>query len=147
MPVLRNTKQGVNESVLEFYQNIAKRNDAIGAEYGKSMLSFVEMVNATFPKTTIWGLTSRSSLVLQREDRWDSQRYIIITPRGSEYEIEYLMTENKKPWNLATVSGTATTLIEARKYLLIAMRECGAWADNGELLQILNTEHFIQLPY
>lgn len=32
------------------------------------------------------------------------------------------MTENKKPWNLATVSGTATTLTEARKYLLIAMR-------------------------
>ena len=56
------------------------------------------------------------------------------------------MTENKKPWNLATVSGTATTLTEARKYLLIAMRECGVWADNDELRQILNTT-FYSLPY
>jgi len=47
------------------------------------------------------------------------------------------MPENKRPWPYAYVQGVAMSLEEAKKYLLIAIKESGAWENNIELLDSL----------
>jgi hypothetical protein len=54
-----------------------------------------------------------------------------------EIYFEYLMPAEKAPWPGATVRGTAGSLAEAKKYLLIAMKESGGWPNNRELEQQL----------
>lgn len=98
------------------------------------MLAFIEMINQTFCETQIWGLTSLYRLALQTKDQWDSECFVIVNCIGNnEYYFEYLMTADKKPWDNATVNGVTQNLKEAKKYLLIAMKESGGWADNTEL--------------
>ena len=80
------------------------------------------------------GLTSLNRLVLQSKDQWDTERFVIVSSIGSnEYYFEYLMTDHKKPWENATVNGVTQNLEDARRYLLIAMKESEGWADNLEL--------------
>ena len=47
------------------------------------------------------------------------------------------MPDDKKPWDNATVTGVTTTLEDAKKYLLISMKESGGWQDNNELEKLL----------
>ena len=43
------------------------------------------------------------------------------------------MPKDKQPWEDATVKGVTTSLDEFMNYLIIAMTESGAWAENKEL--------------
>ena len=98
------------------------------------MLAFIEMIDKTFLETQIWGLTSLYRLVLQAKDQWDTEWFVIVNCIGNnEYYFEYLMTADKRPWDNATVKGVTQNLTEAKKYLLIAMKESGGWTDNVEL--------------
>ena len=69
------------------------------------------------------GLTSHHRLVPQTKGKMGRRVVVIVSGIGSnEYYFEYLMTDDKKPWNKATVKGVTTTLDDAKTYLLISMR-------------------------
>ena len=135
MPIIRNTKQSIDKDLYGFYAELTDdANEVVTKAIGKNMLALIEMINQTFVETKIWGLTSLYRLVLQTKDQWDSERFVTIYCIGNnEYYFEYLMTDSKKPWDYATVKGVTQNLTEAKKYLLISMKESGGWANNVEL--------------
>ena len=102
------------------------------------MLKIIELINQTFQETQLWGLTSHAHLVIQAQDNWESGWYVTIRNNGTEqYQIEYKMPENEQPWEYATVNGQANSLLEIRKYLLIAMERSQGWKNNAELKELL----------
>ena len=108
------------------------------------MLSFIKMFNELFGEPTIWCLTSMGRLVLLNQDEWKSDWFVIIHGFSeNEFSFEYLMPKAQSPWNHATVKGEADSLEEAKKYLLISMKESGGWDDNEAVKSIikLNLEH------
>lgn len=135
MPIIRNTKQSKDKDLHSFYTELTNDgNDVVTKTIGNNMLAFIEMLNQTFVETQIWGLTSLYRLVLQTKDQWDSKWFVIVNCIGNhEYYFEYLMPDDKRPWENATVKGVAQNLADAKKYLLIAMKESGGWVDNTEL--------------
>jgi hypothetical protein len=56
---------------------------------------------------------------------------------GNEYKLEYLLPEYKRPWEGARVVGGATSPIEARRKLIIAMHECEGWLGSQELMELV----------
>jgi hypothetical protein len=145
MPIKRNTNQE-KLTLKEFYGELVSRGEKFekisdfNVNVGKDMIRLLEMINETFKETQLWGLTSLIRLIIQKENDWASDWYVIISGGGAgNYRIEYLVPENKRPWKNARVQGEAKNLEEAKKYLIIAMNECEGWKDNKEL-QILTRE-------
>ncbi|MBV4360655.1 hypothetical protein [Pinibacter aurantiacus] len=134
MPILANSKQSVHKDLIAFYSELTDSDNAVTRTIGLRMLELIEMINQIFPATQICGLTSLYRLVLQAKDQWDSEWFVIVSCAGNnEYYFEYLMTDDKKPWQNARVTGGAINLAEAKKYLLIAMKESNGWKDCSEL--------------
>lgn len=137
MPIKRNSHQN-NITLEEFYLDLSATSANAYIDVGKEMLLFIEMINQTFKETLLWGLTSHARLVIQNVDYWNADWLITVSNIGTkEYYFEYLVPENQQPWPNATVRGEARTLADAKKYLLIAMRECGGWIENVELKRLL----------
>ncbi|WP_316846283.1 hypothetical protein [Pedobacter psychrodurus] len=134
MPIIRISDQK-KKTLEEFYQELTNEKATITEKLiGKTMLSFLSMVNTTFFDTTIYGCTSHYSLCIQAEDHWESGWDIVIQTYGDQkFQFEYKMPEAISPWRYATVKGQANTIEEARNFLIIAMTESGGWADNKEL--------------
>lgn len=100
------------------------------------MLAFIRMVNNTFVETTLYGLTSLYSLVIQETDNWQDKWYIKVSSSGDTFFFEYEMPGEQSPWKGATVRGEAKSVEEARDFLIIAMTNCEGWADNRELKKL-----------
>ena len=139
MPIRRKSEQNEKVSLQSFYLELTEdANNVASVSIGNDMLAFIDMVNQTFKDTEIWALTSLYRLVLQKDDRWGSEWYIIVNSLGdNQYHFEYLLPADKRPWSKARVTGDVTSLEEAKKYLLIAMKECGGWTGNSELQKLL----------
>jgi len=134
MPITRCSLQKQQSLEAVYSALINDAHSAIWAEIGYTMLAFLEMINTTFTETQLWGLTSHDRLVLLTNDDAYSTWWVIISCLGQkEIYFEYLVPAEKAPWPGATIRGTASSLEEAKKYLLIAMRECGGWPNNAEL--------------
>jgi len=101
------------------------------------MLDLLELINHTFTDTQLWGLASLYRLVIQAENDWKSPWYIIVSGVGNEYYLEYLMPDDKSPWQGARVVGGAISIVEARRKLIIAMHECEGWSGNEELADLV----------
>jgi len=138
MPIFTNSKQKKDRTLEEFYIDLKNSSDKVTSEIGSNMLQFIEMINSIFKQTEIWGLTSHYHLVLQAEDKWDSEWYIKVGSLGNEYYFEYLLPDDKKPWDYAAVKGVAQSLEEAKKYLLISMKNCSGWLNNNEINDLLS---------
>jgi hypothetical protein len=139
VPLKRNTKQSAHGTLEVHYKLLpeGKTNSAF-QRISKNMLAFIEMVNQAFTETTIWAITADEAIILQNEDNHHAEAYIMIHNTGDNfYYFEYLMQAEKSPWPNATVKGAAKDLEEAKKYLLIAMNECGGWQNNNELEKLL----------
>ncbi len=110
---------------------------------GKDMLALISVINELFPKTNLFGMTSHYRLVVLENDdafAW----FIIISAVAGQFHFSYLLPQEKAPWQNAYVTGTANSLKEVKRFLLIAMRECKGWESNLELKQRLH-EHNLQL--
>ena len=134
MPIIRITDQK-KETLEEFYKELTNEKATIVENgIGKTMLSFLSMVNNTFLNTTIYGFTSHYSLCIKSEDHWESDFYVVIQGYGDQkFQLEYKMPETKSPWKYAMVKGQANTIEEAKDFLIIAMAESGGWTNNKEL--------------
>ena len=130
MPITRCSDQP-SKTLAEFYSSIG-----LEASSEAVMLSVLDMIDSTFKRTEIYGLTSHTTLILLREDSSWSPWYVKVYGSEGEYYIEYLLPPSKRPWSHAYVSGTAKSLPEFRDMLLIAMRESEGWLDCEELISL-----------
>jgi hypothetical protein len=133
MPINRSSQQ-TRMTLEEFYSQ-----NEVGKDYsliGEQMLAFLKVINETFTETKLWGLTSHYRLVIQKEDKPDADWLIIVSTLAGQFYFEYLIPKTKAPWENAFVTGTAKSLEEAKKFLLIAMIECEGWKDNSELKRL-----------
>ena len=137
MPIRRCSDQP-SKTLVEFYSELTKNpNTVLDISIGNSMLEFIDLINQIFNETEIWGLTSLNHLKLLAKDSWKSDWLISVTSIGNyEYYFEYLIPEEQRPWEYATVKGTAKSLDEAKKYLLISMSNCKGWTTSEELLRL-----------
>lgn len=137
MPIIRSSDQK-SKTLEEFYKELtSNKATVVENEIGKVMLSFISMINDTFIDTTLYGLTSHYSLVIQRTDNQEGGWYVTVYSIGDKkFQFEYKMTETKSPWNYAVVKGQANTIEEAKDLLIIAMTESEGWTDNKELKKI-----------
>lgn len=73
------------------------------------------LINSMFPNTDIWALTSIGRLVLMNEDDWRSNWYVIIANIGTkEFYFEYLIPNEKSPWQNAYIKGVANSLMRLK---------------------------------
>jgi hypothetical protein len=137
MPIIRSSDQK-SKTLEEFYKELTSENaTVVENKIGKAMLEFISMVNETFKNSTLFGLTSHYSLVIQATDKWDDDRFVTVySIGGNKFQFEYKMTETKSPWKYALVKGQANTIDEARSYLIIAMTESEGWKGNIELSKL-----------
>jgi hypothetical protein len=139
MPIIRSSDQK-NKTLEEFYKELTSENaTVVENEIGKAMLEFISMVNETLKNSTLFGLTSHYSLVIQATDNWEDGWFVTVYSFGdNKFQLEYNMSENKSPWNYAIVKGQANTVSEAKDFLIIAMTESEGWRDNKELRKLYN---------
>lgn len=100
MSLLGNSKQNKTKTLEEFYFELTKdKNNPVWEKIGRNMLMFIDLINQTFSETKICRLTSHSRLVLQTQDNWDTDWYVIVNCIGSdEYYFEYILPKEKCPW-------------------------------------------------
>ncbi|SHK86005.1 hypothetical protein [Chryseobacterium polytrichastri] len=139
MPIIRSSDQK-NKRLEEFYKELTSDNATmVENEIGKVMFDFISMVNETFIKTTLYGLTSHYSLLIQATDSWEDGWFVRVYSIGDKkFQFEYKMSKNQSPWNYAVVKGQANTIYEAKDFLIIAMTESEGWSDNKELRKLYN---------
>lgn len=137
MPIIRYSGQK-SMTLEEFYRELMNsESTGIENETGKSMLEFISMVNQTFTKTTLYGVTSHYSLVIQATDNWEDDWLMTVNSIGDKrFQFEYQMPEEQSPWNYAVVKGEANTMDEAKDFLIIAMTESKGWVNNKELKKL-----------
>ncbi|NNV57989.1 hypothetical protein [Limnovirga soli] len=98
------------------------------------LIDLTRLINSMFPDTVIWALTSIERLVLMNEDDYRSNWYVIIANGSStEFYFEYLIPEEKSPWENAYIKGVAKSLDEAKVYLIKSMHGCNGWSESEEL--------------
>ena len=132
MPLIRCSEQK-RQTLEEFYTEFIPDNVQRFADGGTSMLKILELINATFTQTVIYGLTSHATLLLLAENNSLCQWYVALNGLENEYFIKYSMTIEKQPWADAKVTGVTTSLDELKRYLIIAMHESGGWSNSSEL--------------
>lgn len=133
MPVQRCPEQ-TGLTIEEFYSE-----KEMGLRYactGKPMLQFIAMINALFPETLLFGMTSHFRLRIQKEDLPGLDWFVIVSAVASDFYFEYLMPEQKAPWKNAYYAEQPPHWTKQKKYLLTAMNECGAWRHHAELHQL-----------
>lgn len=136
MPIKRCSDQQ-SKTLEEFYIFLSQQNTYY-VDVAKQMLAFIDLINMLFKDTLIWGLTSHERLCLLNKDDSSADMLVIINSTGTnDYYFEYLLPADKQPWENAYVRGQASSIEEARKYLLIAMDDSCGWTDNSELNQLV----------
>jgi len=130
MPIKR-CKDQSRISLIEFYEEL-KSNPAT-KNTGEEMQKIVRWLNEYFVEKEIYGLTSHSRLILLSEDKSSSPSYVIISADPIKYYIEYLMPYEVSPWERAYVSGWTDNLEDAKKYIIIGMKNSKGWRDSNEL--------------
>lgn len=137
MPIIRYSGQK-SMTLEEFYRELMNVDSTfIENEIGKAMLEFISMVNLTFTKTILYGVTSHYSLVIQATDNWEDDWSVTVNSIGDKrFQFEYQMPEEQSPWNYAVIKGEANTMDEAKDFLIIAMTESKGWVNNKELKKL-----------
>src|SRR5688572_23292894 len=121
----------------QFYQDSVD-NDHVLPDKGKSMLSMLAWINHTFEKTHLYGFTSLGTLQIKNIDDIITDWFVSIVSLGfNDYYIEYKIPAGKSELNGAVVRSHATSEEQAKRFLLIAMRESNGWVDNLELKEAL----------
>lgn len=130
MPLRRCSDQG-NIGLHEFYEE-AKTYPASKA-MAIEMQKIVAWLDHTFPETKLFGLTSHYNLLLLSEDISYANKYVKITADPIRYYIDYLMPQEIAPWKGAWVTGWTDNLEDAKKYILIGMKNSKGWEESEEL--------------
>jgi hypothetical protein len=138
MPLKRISDQN-GGTIQDFYFDVIEKQKASSwNDSGKAMLNLIKRLDELFMDDTIWCLTSLYRLVLLTDDNWKSPWYVIISALESkEIYVEYRMPDDLKPWDDATVKGTANSLDRAVEYVLIAMHRSAGWHGMDSLERLI----------
>ncbi|GAB3514112.1 hypothetical protein [Emticicia fontis] len=97
------------------------------------------MINNTFLKTTLYGLTSFNTLNILKTDDWKSEWFISVHGVGNDkFEFEYFIPETQRHWKNSTIKAYADSIEEAKELLLIAMHQSESWDDIKEVRKLYN---------
>ncbi len=118
MSLKRNTSQ--KKTLNEYYTEI---KNSVSKSVGELMLIWIDRINSEFEDIEIWGLTSHCSLILQNENNYNSEKYIILNIIANEYQIEYLIPKNFAPFENAYVLGKTNSIDKAMEILGIAIKK------------------------
>lgn len=138
MPIQRSPIQGPLY-LTDYYQHIAASTNPVDRLAGEQMLQLLTLLDNLFPQLPLWGVTSMARLGLSRDPRYGSEWWVLIRANAipGSYEIEYLLPADRRPWVGAVVQGTSYSWEQTTEYLLLAMRESGAWAANPAFNAVL----------
>lgn len=135
MPIVRRSEQK-RETLEDFYREFIPKSVDTIEDVGTPMLEVLKFLNTSFKNTVIYGLTSHTHLLLFNNDESD-KFYISIAGYQSKYYnefiIEYVIPEDKRPWEDAVIKGRTRDLEDLKKMIIISMIESGGWKDNLEL--------------
>lgn len=137
MPIIRCSAQGkITMTLEEFYQKLSnEKNSEYIQQAGKSMLLLLDMINLTFIKTNLYGLTSHDTLCVFPTYNWEDEWFLKITGVDKNvFKFEYTIPSDKRPWKNAIVVGVE----KAKEFLIIAMVESNVWQNNNELRELYN---------
>ena len=101
MPIIRYSGQK-SKTLEEFYEELTGEDSTfIEHETGNAMLEFIFMVNQTFTKTILYGVTSHYRLVIQATDNWEDDWYVTVYSIGDKrFYFEYQMPQRKESLEL-----------------------------------------------
>jgi hypothetical protein len=136
MPVHKSQGHGGDvEDIRNGYRNRAER-DEYNPEGSAAMVGLIDRLDAGFPGTDIWLLTSHYHLVLMDAPTWDAGDWLVTVQgvRDDEYFMSYLMPRSLSPFpRPAEVHTTAKGIDQAMECIRTAMRESGGWITSTEL--------------
>jgi hypothetical protein len=138
MPIHTSQSQG-GEAVdrRDFYRRIVESSDSsVGAAGAQAMIRLIDRLDAEFPHTDIWLLTSHHHLVLMDASTWDAGDWLVTVQGvlGDEHYLSYRMPAAVSPCPRGTeVHTTAIGIDQAVAFIKMAMRESGGWINSSEL--------------
>lgn len=138
MPISRSSFQR-KQSLKDFYLEFTAHQNEVFANGAKQMIEFIKIIDETFEITQIWAHTSHARLAIQPNNDELLTNYIYISNIGvNEFYFEFKLPKERSPWIDAWVKGTANSLEEAKRYLIISMKESGQWKNNEELNSLIS---------
>ena len=134
MPVVTSDSQGGSEVDQRdfFREEIKTGTNEMRRESCRRMVALIDRIDAEFPDTTIWLLTSHHRLVLMDSPVYETDWLVIIESiLANEYYFSYRLVD--PPFPGARVHGVAREIEEAMRLIKLAMRESGGWIMSKEL--------------
>ncbi|VXB39867.1 MULTISPECIES: hypothetical protein [Chryseobacterium] len=135
MPIIRRSEQKRQTLEVFYKEFIPKPEDAFG-DVGTPMLEVLQFLNLIFENTIVYGLTSHDHLLLFNNDKSDDYYVSIVGYKSkyyNEFVVEYVIPNDKSPWEGAVVRGVTRQMEDFKKMIIISMTESGGWKDNPEL--------------
>jgi len=129
MPIQRSKSQP-HKTLQEFYGELTESDEHVSVEIGKTMLLWIERLEAKLPDATIWGLTSHNHLYLMPDDTHQGEWAVKIIGFSGNYHVSYLMPRKDAPWGNAYITGEFFDFDEALAMTAKAIRCCGLWPPN-----------------
>ena len=119
----------------DFYRRRIEANPS-NSENARAMIQLIDRLDAGFPTTDVWLLTSHHHLILMDAPTYDGGDWLV-TIQGcfsGDYWMSYLIPAHQSPFpRPSEVHTTAQGIDQAVEFIKIAMRESGGWKDSPEL--------------
>ena len=135
MPVFTSNSQG-GESVdqRDYYRSrIQDTEEDWRKRSFASIIEFIDRLEAAFPETNIWLLTSHDRLVLMDSPEYDAGDWLVSIEKVNITEFHFRYKMPNPPIPHAGVQFIARGVDEAIARVKIAIRESEGWTDSQDL--------------
>ena len=119
----------------DFYRRIIEA-DPSDSKNAQAMIRLIDRLDAEFPTTDVWLLTSHYHLILMDAPTYDGGEWLVTIQgtMGEEHLLSYLLPARDSPFSRPSqVHTTAMGLDQAVEFIKIAMRSSGGWPGSPEL--------------
>ena len=121
----------------DFYRRIIESSSSPdSAKSAQGMIRLIDHLDAEFPVTDIWLLTSHNHLVLMDAPTYDGGEWLVTIQGilGAEHLLSYAMPARESAFSQpAEVHTSAMEIEQAIEFIKIAMRSSGGWPGSPEL--------------
>jgi hypothetical protein len=132
MPLRRSPAQK-RQSLDEFYAEVQDWDDPGSSKGGSQMRKIIKSLDAEFPSTHIWGLTSHVHLLLQASPDYAAPWFVSVVSYGDEITVEYRLPAVEAPWQDAVVRGVTRVVETSIAFIRTAIVRSGGWPSSLEL--------------
>ncbi|MCB9188118.1 MAG: hypothetical protein H6599_02430 [Flavobacteriales bacterium] len=124
---IQKSKSQPNNSLQEFYTELATNGDPLTEQIGNTMLKWIERIENKLPNAVIYGLTSHMQLILMPEETYRSDWAVKLIGSNGNYTVQYLLPRKDSPWLNAYVTGEFNDFDEAVAMTVRAIQLCELW--------------------